>query len=159
MRRVHRLAFVALLCSLTLTAVVRGEQQAPADQLPPGAISRLQRPTGSFTRNTDGALAITADGKTMIVVREMASGDQSTVIPNPDLNVWTAVFARNTRFVALGMEDGAIRVWDLRDGVEAQRFSGHAAGVSVLALAPDGSKLASAAEDGSAFVWNISRAK
>ena len=52
--------------------------------------------------------------------------------------------------------DPAVRVWTGKDGTwEAQRLSGHDRGVFGAALDPDGRRLATAAEDGTARVWDL----
>jgi WD40 repeat protein len=57
----------------------------------------------------------------------------------------------------LAAKDRAIHVWDVARGKERGRLRGHRGAIRVLALSPDGARLASGSQDGTALVWDLTR--
>jgi WD40 repeat protein len=114
--------------------------------------------TRAIALSPDGRLTVGASGNAFRV-REVSTGREIQIIPDSRRYLSVVAFSPDSRLVALaGEADGAVHLWDLRGGKEVQRFAGHAA-VTALAFAPDGSRLASGAGDGSAYVWRLNRAK
>jgi len=59
------------------------------------------------------------------------------------------------RFLAAGLEDGTVRVWQVRDGALLQVLEGHTNLVWSVAFSPDGANLASGAWDGVVRLWRL----
>ncbi len=56
-----------------------------------------------------------------------------------------------------GSEEGIIELWDVDGPTPLGSLRGHTTRISALALAPGGGRLASAAEDGTALLWDLDR--
>src|SRR5262249_57955798 len=57
--------------------------------------------------------------------------------------------------MALGCEDGTVRLFETATGNERQAFRGHEGGLSGVKFAPDGRTLASASWDTTVLVWAV----
>jgi WD40 repeat protein len=67
-----------------------------------------------------------------------------------------AAFSPDGRTLALGAEDGTIRLMEMPSAREGARLRGHAMTVRTLAFSPDGKRLASGGQDGRALIWDTS---
>ena len=77
---------------------------------------------------------------------------------NPDTNarVSTATaFSHDATRVAVGFEDGSIRLYRLDVPDTGRVFTGHRYKVTRLDFAPDGTRLLSAARDGTVRIWDL----
>jgi WD40 repeat protein/class 3 adenylate cyclase len=54
-------------------------------------------------------------------------------------------------------DDGSVRLWDARSGVQLRSFTGHKGLVGALAISPDGRQLLSGGKDGMLRLWDIQR--
>lgn len=68
--------------------------------------------------------------------------------------VEAVTFSPDSRRIASGGQDTAIRLWDIASGAQLSSFSGHKIAVKALTFSPDGTKLASADREGVARLWN-----
>jgi WD40 repeat protein len=66
-----------------------------------------------------------------------------------------AVTSPDGSVIAGGVEDRAVRVWDLRTGAERVTLRGHRDLVSGIAFSPDGKHLATSSYDRTVRVWNV----
>jgi WD40 repeat protein len=68
-------------------------------------------------------------------------------------------FSPDNTHLAVGDEDGRIRVLEIPSGRESARFQAHAGTVRSLAYRPDGTALASGSSDGSVRIWDMTTAR
>lgn len=73
-------------------------------------------------------------------------------LDKPALN---CVFVDGGRFYAVGLWNGAMRVFRTEDGALVNEFKGHNNGIRGMAVSPDGSWLATAAFDGVVKIWSV----
>jgi WD40 repeat protein len=66
-------------------------------------------------------------------------------------------FSPDGRTLALGADDGTIRLWDMPAARERMVWHGHDDLTRSVAFSPDGKLLASSAQDGSAVLWDAIR--
>ncbi|MGD9092100.1 MAG: ABC transporter permease subunit, partial [Anaerolineales bacterium] len=58
--------------------------------------------------------------------------------------------------VAAGVDDGTIRLWDIKNDWEMQSLAGHSGAVTSVDFTPDGATLISAGSDGTLRIWDVS---
>jgi len=63
-------------------------------------------------------------------------------------------YSADGRYLLSGSWDESIRLWDARSGKPLRRFIGPAREVNDVVVAPDGSRVAAASEDGSVLRWD-----
>jgi WD40 repeat protein len=66
-----------------------------------------------------------------------------------------AQFSPDGKTVVTTATDGSVAIWDADSGKNEAMVKAHGAGVDVLAIARDGSKFATGAENGSVFLWDF----
>jgi WD40 repeat protein len=66
-------------------------------------------------------------------------------------------FSPDSRTLALGAEDGTIRLWDVPGARERAVLQSHADTVKSLAFSPDGKLLASSSQEGRVVLWDANR--
>jgi WD40 repeat protein len=68
-------------------------------------------------------------------------------------------FSPDGRTLALGAEDGSVRLWDMPEARERSILHGHAGTVRSVAFSPDGQRLASGSQDGGVVLWDPMRSE
>jgi U3 small nucleolar RNA-associated protein 12 len=61
----------------------------------------------------------------------------------------------DSEIIAVGHEDGSIRIWNLKEAESRIVFRGHKTAVTALCFSPDGSRLASGARDTDVVLWDF----
>src|SRR5262249_28688289 len=67
----------------------------------------------------------------------------------------SCAFRRDGQWLALGGEDGTVKVYQTDPWKEVRTLEAHASEVRYLALSPDGRRLASAGDDRTLKVWDV----
>ena len=115
-------------------------------------------------------VAISRDGRrlaaataTGVVVRDLPDGPP-TLVPVPGVVVSAVAWTADGQHLAVGGEDGAVRLVDLAgpagnavrlpEGLSGQEDQGY---VNDLAVDPTGDRLAAAGQDGTVAVWDLTR--
>jgi WD40 repeat protein len=70
--------------------------------------------------------------------------------------VWDAEFGPGDRVITVS-NDKTVRVWSLTSNDPPIVLSGHDAGLTSLAVTPDGERIISASSDGTAKLWRLDR--
>jgi WD40 repeat protein len=113
------------------------------------------------------------DGKTLAIVREpgridlwdVESGKKLRTLADDSygLACFLAFSPDGGRLASSGSDlwggDNTIRVWDMKQGTEFSPRAGHGAPISSIAVAPDGSAVATAGQDGVVHLWEPSSGK
>lgn len=123
-----------------------------AEDLADGELLRLKR-------GTIQQISYAPDGQTIAVATNIGvwlyetSGSNARYLA--DLSpVWSVSWSPDSRLLASGSIDGAVRIWRVADGAKLQELSGHSAQVRAVAWSPDGDQVASASDDGTIIVWS-----
>ncbi len=111
---------------------------------------------GSGAWSPDGSSVATLNG-TSVAVWDARSGKERFAIFPPSGSFTSVTFGPHS-LLATGMEDGTALVWALsEDGAEpVLTVGGHTANVSSVSFNADGTRLATASDDGSVKVWDVS---
>ncbi|MFH1764122.1 MAG: hypothetical protein ABIF09_08025, partial [Gemmatimonadota bacterium] len=101
------------------------------------------------------SLAVTPDGKgvvsgggTSLRHRDAASGESQLRHTAPSNSVRVLTITPDGRLAVSGGPDSTVRVWEVNTGRELRRFHGHGAGVTGVAVTPDGTRIVSSSTDG-----------
>ncbi len=104
---------------------------------------------GGGHRGAVSALMVAADGKTTFsrgaegVLRVWNSDTGAEIRQIPEPNGTSAVrFSPDGKFVALGNNDGSVRLLDVADGKLKRQFKAHQGTIATLAFSADGQRLA-----------------
>jgi WD40 repeat protein len=102
---------------------------------PDGAILAVASSTGVYLYEAESytEIGLVADGSWVTAIRFSADGSQ----------------------LALGLNDGGVRVWDLRSSSFVRTLEGSRSGVSSLDFSPDGHLLAIGRLDSTLWLWDL----
>ena len=141
----------------------------------PAVLARLDARTGAarfgpvpINRSGFTSLMITSDERRLVAV-----GEGETVVRDRDsLRVlkrwpvggrgasqfWPAALAPDDRTVAIGGDDGSVRLLDIDTGKARKALGRHAADVSGTAFTPDARTLVTTGLDSQVILWDVERA-
>ena len=86
-------------------------------------------------------------------------GDPPKIPFGHNCAVGVVAFAPDDIHVVSGADDGVIRVWDRKTGLEVRELTGHRGRVSGLSFSPDGKTLASGSGDQTVRLWDFASGK
>ena len=78
----------------------------------------------------------------------------SKTLPGDSTSVNPVAISPDGKTLAIGSEDGTIKLWDLQTGVLRNTLKGHTASIYAIAFSPDGQSVASGSADESIKIWN-----
>jgi WD40 repeat protein len=135
--------------TVRLWDVATGRQLRPSLRLPEVAVRVV------FAANGQTLVATARDGT--ILIENLATGTERR-LHNPVPIAESALRSDGT-VLAVGDNDGGIRLWRLAAGTSTELPRIHEGTVSALAFSPDGTRLASGSMDAFVLVWTVDLAR
>jgi WD40 repeat protein len=89
-----------------------------------------------------------------VVIFNVETGAPLNRVAGIDRYLGVATFDALNGWLALGSEDGNVRVWDMLERTALATIPAHTAALTALAFSEDGERLASISADGRVKVWN-----
>ena len=110
-----------------------------------------------YMDNVNAILSTGLDGNVYLTDTETRI---SELVLTPDIGRITAAALHEDTLLALATDSGGIQLWDFsRHEASSDLFTAHSATIFSLALSPDGTQLASAADDNKILFWNVDSLK
>jgi serine/threonine protein kinase/Tol biopolymer transport system component len=93
--------------------------------------------------------------------RHPANVEESGPAPLSTLNaqvgpVWSSSFSPDGSTLVMGLDDGTVKVWDVKESKVNYTLSAHKGPVWSANVSPDGKLLATASDDGTVKIWDLS---
>ncbi|KAK3734059.1 hypothetical protein QZH41_015830 [Actinostola sp. cb2023] len=105
-------------------------------------------------QKTSGQFAV-CPGLEDVIVWDTRKQEKVLVLKGGKHEVTAMAISINQQNLAVGYEDGSIKIWKLVDGSSQITFSGHRSAVSVLQFDDSGGLLASGGRDTDVIVWDV----
>ena len=124
-------------------------------------VARHTAPTTAVAWSPDGRTVATGHGDGMLQVVAAPEADGHTRGPagwrcrGHDDTVWSVAFAPAGDLVVSCSEDGALRLWDARDGAAVRTLADHRGGCYGGVFAPAGDRVACGCRDGTARIYDV----
>jgi WD40 repeat protein len=120
----------------------------------PSAIS------GDLTLSPDGRSLVTTAGQPTVRLWETATGLERARLPQPDELATAAVISPDGRLIAAADvgTDRTIHIYDIIQGKELAKFTGHTESVKTLTFLPESKALVSVGDDGLVMTWDLTLA-
>ena len=115
--------------------------------------------------SSDGKQLLSASYDGTLRIWDVQSGQELKQIQTRDANrdpigPHCAAFSPDgKRVVCDGFEDPSVLVWDVESATEVYRYEGHTTNVQGVAFFPDGKRIVSVDQDGTARIWRAPRTK
>lgn len=120
----------------------------------------------SIERDVINAVAFSPNGTELVtggynrvMVWDVATGKPVRELEGICGSTKAVAYSRDGKYLAIGGDDGVVRLFDGPSGRPLRRPDGHQSWVTDLAVAPDGRTLASGAWDGTVRIWEIPSGK
>jgi WD40 repeat protein len=105
----------------------------------------------------DGKRLLSAGYDHTVRLWEVATGKELKRLPVPGA-ICAAFSPDGKRIVTGGIRDNStVQVWDTDGGQELRKYAGHTGGIGSVTFFPDGKRVASASDDGTARIWRAPR--
>ena len=130
---------------LLLACQVRGKTTDKGLRYGPGD-SRL-----NVLEATSGRTAFTLTGRA-------GRSDANGRILDPGAGIACSRFSPDGRTIAVGTEDGVLRLWNVPQGREVLRRTGHHGAILEVAFLPHGKTVATASSDSTVLLWDVAEA-
>jgi WD40 repeat protein len=120
----------------------------------PAEPETLEHPSVVFAMafSPDGSLLAAAANRSVTIWSRDPSYHR--LIERTGVSYRGVAFSPDGRTLALGSEDGEIRLWEMPEGRERAVLRGHTGSVWGLAFSPDGKQLATGGQDGRLVLWD-----
>ena len=104
---------------------------------------------------------ISADGQWMVLgslegyvsLLNLISNTEKQILFLPNIPVHDVVFSNKEKYIAIGDENGGLRLWDIKKEAIVEEFKSHKARVNSIAFTKNDDLLASASYDGTIQLW------
>jgi|GEM_PF-942440 len=139
----------------TATPTLTPTPTATATLTPTPTATATLTPTATATATSTGTLTYTptATSQPAVISKDTAKQLKLVKTMNGYEKATTDLaFSPDGRWLAVGCEDGRIRIWDVQSGQALDPIVGHTGRVNALAFSPDGNWLASGAVDNNILI-------
>ncbi|MCY4139266.1 MAG: WD40 repeat domain-containing protein, partial [Rhodobacteraceae bacterium] len=104
----------------------------------------------------DGSIVATGSIDGTVLLQEMATGLEVSVLDGHVDPVTNIVFNRNGLIIATSSKaDGSVRLWNGATGRQLQVLEGHVDGTTDIAFSPDGKIVATVSGDATGRIWEV----
>ena len=103
----------------------------------------------------DDQHALVLSGSSSLEIYRTQNGKRERIITNREHNAISLVLHNAGKLALTGGKDDTVRIWETGQTTAKAVLRGHLSAVSVLALNPGGSILASGSLDGTVIFWDI----
>ena len=124
-----------------------GKQLFAADRVSTDIIQTVVSPDGRWIVELDGQAVDVWD----------IDGRQLAYKLNGNSKLFAIAVSPNSKNVAVGDNEGEIRIWELSTGKLLQTFQGHSGRVGSIGYSADSAEIVSGAEDGAIRIWDVAR--
>ncbi|VUC27965.1 unnamed protein product [Clonostachys rosea] len=80
---------------------------------------------------------------------------RDSLSPNPSLSVRSMVFSHDDRFIATGLDDGYVRIWDVGKGKCIRTLKSGEGYITSLDFSHDGQRLVASSLSGGMTIWSL----
>jgi WD40 repeat protein len=124
--------------------------------LKPGEIRRVKVAVKFADGTADERLVDVSAGQRLQVPVPQPGPEKASVIGmQPLVPINSAAVSRDGRYIAVGLDDRTVVLWDTAVGRPVRTLTGHQKAVLSVAFSPDGKHLASGSADTTAILWNV----
>jgi WD40 repeat protein len=102
-------------------------------------------------------LLVTTEGdgtRAQVEVMDAANGERLVAFEDFPGRVTALALSKQGKYVATGLDNGAIRIWKGRSGALVRILPGQNEGVEALSFSPDGERLVSGGKGAELILWN-----